>query len=96
MDILPGGSMAVRFQRTPNPNAGKFVTDRRVVEGKASRSWFSSAQAAGDPLGAALFAVPGVVSVFMVEDFVTVTKAPEVAWERLVPAVIAAIEGALP
>jgi len=88
--------MAVRFQRTPNPNAGKFVVGRPVVEGRASRSWFSAAQAAGDPLAAALFAIPGVASLFMVEDFVTVTKAPEAEWDRLAPAVIATIEDALP
>lgn len=87
--------MAVRFQRTPNPNAGKFVVGRPVVEGRASRSWFSAAQASGDPLAAALFAVPGVASVFMVEDFVTVTKAPAADWDRLVPAVIAVIEDVL-
>ena len=40
----------------------------------------------------ALFALDGVVSVFMVDDFVTVTKAPEAEWAELVPEVTAAIE----
>jgi hypothetical protein len=88
--------MAVRFQATPNPNAGKFVVGRPVVEGRSSRSFFSAAQATGEPVAKALFEVPGVASVFMVEDFVTVTKAPEAEWADLMPAIIAAIEGALP
>lgn len=82
----------VRYSPTPNPNAGKFTVDRKVVEGKASKSFYGAAQAAGDPVAAALFALDGVVSVFMVDDFVTVTKSPEAEWTELVPAVTAAIE----
>lgn len=84
--------MAVTFQRTPNPNAVKFVLGRRAVEGNASRSYYGAGQAAADPIAAALFALPGVASVFMVEDFVTVTKAPDADWAVLTPAVIAALE----
>src|SRR5690606_7150379 len=50
----------VRFQPTPNPNAGKFVTDREVVPGGKSRSYHSREEAAGDPLAAALMAIEGV------------------------------------
>lgn len=84
--------VSVRFQPTPNPNAGKFTVDRPVVEGKASKSFYSAAQAAADPVAAALFALDGVASVFMVDDFVTVTKTPEADWNALVPAVTATIE----
>ncbi|MGD8278300.1 MAG: NifU N-terminal domain-containing protein [Gemmatimonadota bacterium] len=87
--------MAVRFQQTPNPNAGKFVADGPVVDGKSSKSFFNASQAASDPIASALFEVPGVASVFMVEDFVTVTKAPSADWALLVPAVIATLEGVL-
>jgi hypothetical protein len=82
----------VRFQQTPNPNAGKFTVNQIVVEGKSSRSYYNAGQATSDPLGAALFALDGVVSLFMVEDFITVTKSPEMAWETLTPAVITTIE----
>ncbi len=82
----------VRYQPTPNPNAGKFTVDRKVVEGKASKSFYGAEQAAADPVAAALFALRGVVSVFMVDDFVTVIKAADVDWSVLVPAVTAAIE----
>jgi hypothetical protein len=87
--------MVVTFQQTPNPNAGKFVVGRPVVEGRASRSFFSADQAAQEPVAAALFRLAGVASVFMVEDFVTVTKKPDAGWAELVPAVIAVIEGEL-
>ena len=84
--------MAVRYQTTPNPNAAKFVVDRTVVEGKSSKSYYSAAHAAGDPLAAALFEIDGVASIFMVEDFVTVTKTPDADWAALVPRVIDTIE----
>ncbi len=83
---------AVRFQHTPNPNAGKFTVDRVVVEGKASKSYYNAGQAASDPLGAALFGLDGVASLFMVEDFVTVTKRPDVEWDVLTPVVIETIQ----
>jgi hypothetical protein len=82
----------VRFQPTPNPNAGKFTLNRKVVEGSSSKSFYNADDAAGHPLASALFELEGVVSVFMVDDFVTVTKAAAVSWETLVPSVQAVLE----
>jgi hypothetical protein len=81
----------VSFNRTPNPNAGKFVVGRPVVEGKASRSFFNAGQAAGTPVAEALFGLDGVASIFMVEDFITVTKVAEADWSDLAPRVIETI-----
>jgi hypothetical protein len=85
-------SVSVRYQPTPNPNAGKFTVDRQVVPGSASRSFYNAAQAESDPVASALFALDGVASVFMVADFVTVTKSPEADWDVLVPAVTETLE----
>jgi NFU1 iron-sulfur cluster scaffold homolog, mitochondrial len=87
--------MPVRFQPTPNPNAGKFIADRAIVDGRASRSFHDAAQAAADPVAAALFEIDGVASVFMVDDFVTVTKSPTADWSELVPQVTASLERVL-
>lgn len=86
---------AVRFQPTPNPNAGKFIATRPIVEGKASRSFYNAEQAAADPVADALFGVDGVASIFMVEDFVTVTKRPDADWSELIPQVIETMERVL-
>jgi hypothetical protein len=80
-------NVSVRFQPTPNPNAGKFVADRTLVEGRSSRSFYNAGQAADHPLAAALFELDGVASIFMVEDFVTVTKQPDADWSTLIPQV---------
>lgn len=79
--------MTVTFQSTPNPNAGKFTVGRTLVNDNKSRSFYNAAQAAPDPIAAALFELEGVASVFMVEDFVTVTKQPEADWSDLIPRV---------
>ncbi|MGH7448514.1 MAG: NifU N-terminal domain-containing protein [Longimicrobiales bacterium] len=87
--------MSVEFRATPNPNAGKFTVGRTVVEGKGSRSYHNAEQAAADPIAAALFELDGVASVFMVEDFVTVTKQHDVQWSDLIPRVTGTLERVL-
>ncbi len=71
----------VRVDPTPNPNSLKITLDR-AVSAKA-RTFADAASAADEPLAARLFAVEGVRSVFMVANFVTVTKDPAAPWEGL-------------
>ena len=85
----------VRFQPTPNPNAGKFILNRKAVEGSSSISFYNPEDAADHTLGSALFELEDVVSLFMVDDFVTVTKSADASWEKLVPEVQAVIERVL-
>ena len=75
----------VTVQGTPNPNAAKFTVDRTLVEGAASKSYFDRDAAADDPLASALFAIDGVESLLIAEDFVTVTKAASASWDSLAP-----------
>lgn len=84
--------MSVTFSATPNPNAGKFTIGRPVVDGKASRSFHNAQQAADDDVASALFQLDGVASVFMVSDFVTVTKREEASWSDLIPQVTSTLE----
>lgn len=53
---------------------------------------FNSAQEAeAHGLGRRLFAVAGVANVFIVPQFVTVTKHPDADWNRVLPPVEAAL-----
>jgi hypothetical protein len=63
---------------TPNPNAKKFVIDRRISE--TPLSYRTSEAAAKDPLAAKLMALPGVVGLLFLHDFVTVSKSSEARW----------------
>jgi NFU1 iron-sulfur cluster scaffold homolog, mitochondrial len=85
----------VTFSETPNPEAGKFTVGRTLVEGRRGRTVDSSAAAEGDPVAERLLAEPGVRSIFVVADFVTVTKEPDAAWGELAPRVRAALREVL-
>ena len=75
-------SIIIDVQPTPNVNALKFVVNRRLTEGR-SQTFRTPQEAAASPLAAALLAVPGVVQVFFLNDFITVTRSPSVQWEEI-------------
>ena len=72
---------------SPNPNALKFELDTTLPD---TISFSSAADAAGDAFAEAIFAAPGVVSIFGVNDFVTVNRQPDADWEPIIAAVQAA------
>ena len=72
---------------TPNPNAMKFTLDTTLPE---TIEFKSAEAAAGHPFAAAVFAADGVVSIFGVNDFVTISRRPGADWEPIVAAVQAA------
>lgn len=69
---------------SPNPNAVRFQLDTTL---DSALSFGSAADAEGHPFAKAVFAVPGVASIFGVNDFVTVTRAPGAEWDPIVEAV---------
>ena len=72
---------------TPNPDALKFSLD--VV--LPSMLNVGSAEEATDGLTRAIFAASGVVNVFGVNDFITVTRTPGADWDPIIAAVEAAV-----
>ena len=82
--------MFIQTESTPNPATPKFLPGQTVLE--AGTADFPSAEAAaGSPLAQRLFAVEGVTAVFLGTDFVTVTKAEDIAWEHIKPALLGAV-----
>ena len=68
----------VEVQPTPNPNALKFLLDRPIAEQPTS---FLSAEAGdGHPIASRFFAIPGVSSLLLLGDFITVNKTPDASW----------------
>jgi len=86
-------SVTVDPQETPNPNAMKFVLSVKVAE-TGSFSFNATDADIEHAIAAAVVAVDGVVSVFGVNDFVTVSKAADADWATLLPLVVDAIKGA--
>ena len=72
------------IEYTPNPNAVKFVLKEPVTVG-FPKAFRDKEMAEHDELAKGLFAVDHVVSVFMQDKFVTVTKDDGVGWTELLP-----------
>ncbi len=83
--------MFIQTEFTPNPATMRFLPGQTIMaEGTAN---FTSAQAADQksPLAKRLFAIEGVIGVFLGGEFITVTRASSEDWDVLQPLVIAAI-----
>ena len=82
----------IEIQPTPNPNAAKFVLDSACSE--APLSFFNANAASDHPLAKKLFAIPGVTSLLLLGDFITVNKAANLRWEELIPGIKRVLETA--
>jgi NFU1 iron-sulfur cluster scaffold homolog, mitochondrial len=81
------------IEETPNPNAVKFILREPVSNGVA-RQYGSSELAQGDPLAKSLFDVGHVVSVFYMDNMITVEKDEESDWDDLLPTLAVPIRAA--
>jgi hypothetical protein len=75
------GLKVAEIEPTPNPNAMKFVLDRRVWE--QPLSFFTADAAQSHPLASELFTIPGVCGLLFLGDFITVSKKPEAQWASI-------------
>lgn len=82
--------MFIQTQTTPNPTTLKFLPGRDVSP-DTSYEFISPEEAAASPLASALFGLKGVKTVFLGQDFVSITKAEEADWSHLKPQALAAI-----
>lgn len=71
--------MPVVIEQTPNPNALKFTVGQDV----GGPTTVVAGQESDDPTAQALVDLPGVTSVFMTADFVTLTRSPDGDWEAI-------------
>ena len=75
-------AVTVQVDTTPNENALKFTINQPAIE--SGHKTFPNAETAEElPVAKALFALEGVTSVFLMADFITVTKKPEVSWDGI-------------
>jgi Fe-S cluster biogenesis protein NfuA len=81
--------MFIQTEATPNPATLKFLPGK-VVMPEGTFDARDARGAAGSPLAARLFEIPGVAGVFFGHDFVTVTKG-EGEWQHMKPAILGAI-----
>ena len=84
MPIAEGGSAVrvVRTRETPNPSALQFVLNSQILE-HGNLSYETVKDCGNDKLGKALFEKNGVITVYIMDNFVTVTKKDDVSWNPL-------------
>ena len=82
---------AVNVSTSPNENALKFTIDKSSIE-SGYKTFNDADEAEGTPVAKALFQIEGVASVFLMADFITVTKKPEVSWDGIQESLIQAIK----
>ena len=95
--------LEISVQATPNPNAAKFTLNR-VVAAQGTTYRLPAPPDGGTQAGDALFAdapwakellgLAGITQVFTVNNFISVTKAPEADWNVLAPQVEAVLQRA--
>ncbi|MDC0946890.1 NifU family protein [Nitrospinaceae bacterium] len=69
----------VRTRETPNPNALQFVINAVILE-NGNISFANKEEAKDDKMAAALFEKPGIINVYVMENFITVTKDDKTSW----------------
>ena len=69
----------VRTRETPNPNALQFVINAVILD-NGNISFANKEEAKDDKMAAALFKKPGIINVYVMENFITVTKDDKTSW----------------
>lgn len=83
--------MFIQTEPTPNPASLKFLPGQPVSPGDPRDFANAEEEGKASPLAEALFALTGVERVFLGADFISVTKAADIEWAHLKPAVLGAI-----
>ena len=76
--------VTVYAEATPNPASMKFVANKMLLPNN-SADFRNQSQAESSPLAKALFEMPFVTGVFIMNNFVSVTKNDSYEWFDLIP-----------
>jgi NFU1 iron-sulfur cluster scaffold homolog, mitochondrial len=77
-----GRFKVLRIQPTPNPDAFQFILNGKIIE--AGTKTFDSPDDVGeDPMAKSLFSIFGMESIFIKENFITITKSNVVGWHTI-------------
>ena len=82
--------MFIQTELTPNPLTIKFLPGRVVME-KGTIFYEDNKDIKSSPLAKRLFGLEGVESVFLGNDFISVTKKEPIDWQVLKPIILGSI-----
>ena len=78
--------ISIYTEMTPNPETMKFVANKLLYPGK-SIDFPDEASAKPSPLAIELFSFPFIRGVFIMANFITLTKTSETDWNDIIPTV---------
>ncbi|AKK20225.1 NifU family protein [Candidatus Liberibacter africanus] len=81
--------MFIQTEDTPNPETLKFIPGQVVLE-HGTIHFYNAKEAEISPLASRIFSIPGIKSVYLGYDFITVAK-DKYDWEHLKPPVLGMI-----
>lgn len=81
----------VNVSTTPNENAMKFTLNCQAID-SGYKTFANSEAASESAVATAILAIDGVAQVFLMADFVTVTKKPEAKWADMQGSIVEAIK----
>ena len=84
MEATTKTPVSIYTEMTPNPETMKFVADKMLFAG-SSVDFADIAAAKDSPLATELFGFPFVKGVFIMNNFVTLTKTAETDWYEVIP-----------
>ena len=70
---------------TPNPNSIRVGLSQPMFA--SAMTFKTAAEAAGNPIAGDLLGIPGVVQVFMLNNFISINKDPGADWATIEPRV---------
>ncbi len=73
--------LAIQVQGTPNPDAAKFTLNRVIAT--QGTTYRLSAPTPPAEWAQRILDIPGVVQIFTVNNFVSVTKRPDAQWSGI-------------
>jgi Fe-S cluster biogenesis protein NfuA len=77
---------SIYAEQTPNPETMKFVFNKMILPDEAE-DYPTKEKANASPLAKSLFEFSFVNGVFVMNNFVTITRAPETEWHEITPIV---------
>ena len=82
--------MFIQTEQTPNPLTLKFLPGRAVMP-SGTANFADVSEAGNSPLAQSLFAIEGILGVFLGSDFITISKDPSTEWDVMKPLILGVI-----
>jgi len=83
LNIKKMNNVNIYLEANPNPNSLKFVTDRMLVDEGVVKDYPDAESTKDSPIAKKLFSFDYVDRVFIMSNFITITKNNKVHWDNI-------------